>query len=194
MKCIVLTTILATAGGLALAQAVSGPAEPAPAAGAVPVVAPVPPAPMVVSTNASGGKPDQAKAQALSAEFATINKELRPKEERLRMSDPDLKALSEKLRAAILVVNDLERQGPALLDAKLSEDPKLAPLVARRHELRQTLEAMYPARERRPSYGNRRLLPGDGSVEVAPAQKPVAAPIVVPETATPVVKPVEPAK
>ena len=93
--------------------------------------------------NANVSKPDLAKVQRIFAELDVLTKELRPQERKLQSEDAGLKALAATTNSAQLVVLDLENQRRDLIDRKLSEDPKLAPLVAKRRELQQTLQELW---------------------------------------------------
>jgi hypothetical protein len=197
MKRMVLTTILAAMGGVALSQqSTHGQREPAPGAGGAPAIAPV--APVVGSSttnNTVGGRPNLAKLQALLTELGAVGKELRPQEEKLQATDPDFKALLEKQLAARQAVLDLDNQRRELMDAKLSADPKFAPLVARRHALRRAMDDMRAsespaatAREYLKGYGGApRRMPNmeGGQLQPAPAPTVVPAPVVVPEAEKP---------
>jgi len=190
MKRMVCLSILVAMGGLVLAQSPVANNAPAAGAGGAPAVAPVPAA-TAVGTNAITGRPDGAKIQALFAEFSSIRKELLPHEELIKASDPELKALDEKQAAAKQVVMELEKQRRDLLDKKLSADPALAPRVARRQEIQQTLN------ELRPSMSGMRDNPmggGPRSRMMMPSPEgkvPEMAPKVVPSPAPTTDKPVE---
>jgi len=93
--------------------------------------------------DANVSKPDLAKEQRIFAELDALTRELRPQEQGLQSEDAGLKALAAKTNSAQLVVLDLETQRRDLIDRKLSEDPKLAPLVAKRRELQQTLQELW---------------------------------------------------
>lgn len=187
MKRMVLTTILVATGSMVLAQ--QGPGAGAPAAGGSLAIAPVPAPGATSATNAVSGKLDFAKMQAIYAELNAIGKELQPREKELQADDPDLKAVADKQVAERQVMNGLETQRRELMDKKLSADPKIAPLVARRHELQQTLREMRPAalpmgaaRENQMNYGPRRMpQQGNGPVRSDAAPKVVPAPATVPD-------------
>ena len=127
-----LMTILALAGCAVSAQQASW--------ADVPVAAvPAPGAAVAAATNAAG-RPDAAKVEAIVAELSGIARELRSQEMKLQTTDAEIKALLEKKLAAQQVAMELEKQRRELTEKKLSDDPKFAPLVARRRALQQSLK------------------------------------------------------
>jgi hypothetical protein len=138
MKGMILSTMMAVTGTVALAQPVAGGAVGPVAGGAVPFAAGA----GLAITNA---KPDLAKVQVVSMELGRLNKELGALETKLQMADPDLKLLAEKRNAAYQVANDLEEQRKALLENKLMSDPTVKPLVEKRRELRNLWKEIRPA-------------------------------------------------
>ena len=186
MKSMVWMAMVVVAGGAVWAQETPG-------AGVTPVGRPPvlaqAPASISPTTNAVSGKTDLAKVQALYSELGSLNKELQPHEEVLQASDPDLKALVEKRDAARQKAIDIEIQRRALVDQKLAADPKLAPLVSKRHELQQTLKAMRPAMSpggsspmgygarHRPSLGGAEPAGKDAGIKIVPAPAPADQPV-----------------
>ena len=98
---------------------------------------------LAATTTAS--KPDLVKLREMFAELSVLTKDLRPQEDKLRTSDIELKELVEKKNEALQDLMSLENQRQVLIDRKLSVDPTLAPLVAKRRELQQTFQEMFPS-------------------------------------------------
>jgi hypothetical protein len=190
MKRIMMSVLVAAAGSAALAQPLVAP-EGRPAN--------VPAPAGVVSPGATNAAPkvDYVKLQALWSEMAAIDKEVRPKAEKLQTSDPDLKALTEKWEAARQTLKDLDTQRRELLEKKISEDPTLAPMVVKRRELQQQLDelrkAAMAAREVRQGMSPQGMpVPGAES-----SSSPIVRPLprtLAPASDKPVEVPVPPAK
>ena len=174
MKYIVFLIALTVAGDTTAAQQTPGAGGPATTV-ATPAMA-------VAATNAFRGGPNPKLAPLIN-ELGPILKELHPHEAKLQESDPDVKALTEKKIAAEKIVLEIENQRRELLDRKLSADPKLAALVARRRELQQELKdaqapasPVVPARQNRAGFGTRPAAPSEGSDVLRPAPAPAAVP------------------
>jgi hypothetical protein len=92
------------------------------------------------AANTNTSKLEYSKLREIFTELSALNKELRPLEKKVRAESAEFNALGEKEHAVVprLGVNEWRD----LTDRKLSEDPKLAPLVARRRELLQTIKEM----------------------------------------------------
>jgi hypothetical protein len=194
MKRTTLTVLASTAGMIALAQS---PVPPAPllpppvSTVAAPATsnAPVRPPP-AAATNATSGMPDQNKLRELYAEFSTLMKELAPQEEKLS-ADAEVRALAEKRDAAMRSVKELDEQRRDLVDKKLSEDPKLAPLVAKRRELKKQLSEIAQSLGGRPNG----MMPPPGGGLHPPLMKPLRQPPAMdPVAPAPVPPPPPPAK
>ena len=189
MKCMTWIIACVVMTGVVLAQQDS--AAGTPAAGAASMTAPPsvpPPSPVLppgspVATNAVAGKPDPAKAQAMLAEFSSISRELSQQEVKLLANDDELKALVEKQEAAKQIGIELIKQQRDLLDKKLSEDPELAPKVAKRRELQQALKDL----RRSMGLQNPGIVGPHARLQPPPTTPP-PAPMVVPDADKPAAK------
>lgn len=158
MKRRMMMTVLAMAGGLAVAQ--ERPAGPGPE-GRKPIPAFSAAASLPSGTNSS--------AQAdIYGKYRQVQLKLNPIAAKILETDPEIKTLSQKEKDLQQQFMALRKKRMELLEARLNADPAAAPLVAERKELQAKMQALGVMGD-----GSRR---GGGSVPRRGAPGPNVAP------------------